>query len=170
MKKIFRGIQNLIAYAKLIWNDRDYDHAFLYQLLSFKLSRMEKFFASPSAQRMDADEISAAIGACRDALERVMNDNYLEDEVEAFDKKWGVRCCPNCGGLFCDCFPVYGGNGKEIIAHKLVLEYPNALNEEQRKAAREEALELAVRQQDCFLDDMERAFDIIARCSSGWWD
>jgi len=54
--RVFRGIRNFIAYAPIIWRDRDFDFAFLLVLLEFKLRRMSKFFLSADAYTKGAKE------------------------------------------------------------------------------------------------------------------
>jgi hypothetical protein len=41
LKDIRYGIGNLIAYAPLLWRDRDWDHTYMWKLLLKKLKRME---------------------------------------------------------------------------------------------------------------------------------
>ena len=40
------GISNLIVWFPIIWKDRDWDHTFMLDILSFKLHRMNKYFHS----------------------------------------------------------------------------------------------------------------------------
>jgi hypothetical protein len=62
------GIENLIAYAPIIWRDRDWDHADLTRLLEFKLRRMaahfEKYGHHLSSER-DAKQIREAAILCK---------------------------------------------------------------------------------------------------------
>lgn len=42
VKNVFRGLTNLVIYAKLIYRDRDWDYCYLYEMMEFKLKRMRK--------------------------------------------------------------------------------------------------------------------------------
>lgn len=50
---ITRGIKNLVYWFPLIWNDRDWDHAYMEYILLHKLKRMYKRFSDPTATYVD---------------------------------------------------------------------------------------------------------------------
>lgn len=171
MRQIIRGIRNLITYAPLIWRDRDWDHSYLLEMLIFKLRHMEAAFASDAAWTQDADEIAAQIKLCHEALARAWEDDYRADELAAHREKWGRSCCPKCGGLFCDCFPVYEKDGESIISHEMVHEYPGAHgDEEQQQQASDERIAIYQRQEDDKNADLRDAFSLMAKRILWWWD
>lgn len=45
IKHIVRGFKNLVKWFKVIWNDRDFDHYYLYVILEKKLKSIEETFS-----------------------------------------------------------------------------------------------------------------------------
>lgn len=69
MKNIFKGIKNIIDYAPIIFQDRDYDYEYLLTLMEFKLDRMHKFFDNSNISTEDATTAQ-----------------QIKDTLDAFDK------------------------------------------------------------------------------------
>jgi hypothetical protein len=82
------GVQNLIAFFPVVWQDRDWDYHYWIRLNIFKLRRMEKLLREHgnhvNAER-DADNIRKAVLA----LERLEKDDYILDVNMWVDKKYG---------------------------------------------------------------------------------
>lgn len=76
------GITNLIQWLPIIWQDRDWDHAYLEELMLFKLTRMYKRFSNPEETYVDWDGEHAkdlkALRICITILERRKNNFYYE--------------------------------------------------------------------------------------------
>jgi hypothetical protein len=69
------GFKNLWDYLPLIWATRDWDYAYLYELVIFKMKRMQKNFIGN--QILYEDKITAhQIKTAYMALERVTKDEY----------------------------------------------------------------------------------------------
>ncbi len=76
---IKQGIRNLVIWFPVIWFDRWWDHSFLYSILRFKLSLMEKGFRTygiSTRSEQDADNIKK----CKLLLDRLTNDAYIDYE------------------------------------------------------------------------------------------
>ena len=170
MRQIIRGIRNLIAFVPLIWRDRDWDYCFLLEMLVFKLRRMEAAFVSDAAVSLDSEKAAASIKFCHETLARAWEDDYRADELAAHEGKWGRSCCPKCGGLFCECFPVYGKESGDIVAYSHVTEYPKANGEEEEKQARNERIAIYLRQDDDKKTDLRDAFGLMGERILWWWD
>jgi hypothetical protein len=74
------SIKNLIKWFPIIWNDRDWDSAYIEEMLLFKLNNMYKRFSDPNATYVDWDSKHAkpalkALKLCIQILER-RQDNY----------------------------------------------------------------------------------------------
>ena len=169
MRQIIRGIRNLIAFAPLIWRDRDFDYSYLLEMLVFKLHRMEAAFGPARSVTLDADERAKELKLCHDALARALEDDYRAEELAAHQQKWGRKCCPKCGGLFCDCFPVYGKDGS-IISHELVLEYPGAHGDDEQEQAFDERIAIYLQQDIDKDNDLKIAFRLMGERILWWWD
>jgi len=90
LRNIATGIKNLIAFTPIIWNDRDWDHAFLLELLEFKLRRMAKFIGE-RGQHLDANVDAARIAEAADICRRLRTDDYYKLLWRAFFDKYPLR-------------------------------------------------------------------------------
>ena len=78
---IRRGIRNLIAYAPIIWRDRDFDWGFLAELMEFKLRRMCK--SSEHWCHTGAEDCRKEMTLCVNLLKRIREEDYPMDSVYA---------------------------------------------------------------------------------------
>ena len=79
-KYIYNSIKNLIKWFPIIWRDRDWDHAYIEDMLLFKLNNMYKRFSDPNTTYVDWDSKHAkpalkALNLCVKILER-RRDNW----------------------------------------------------------------------------------------------
>lgn len=76
------GITNLFLYFKIIWNDRQWDHAYLEELTLFKYKLMYKRMCSKNNivdwSVYDQVKSKKALKICINILERRKNDFYTE--------------------------------------------------------------------------------------------
>ncbi len=84
MRDWWRGLRNLWSYAPIIWRDRDWDQAYLYELLHFKLKRMESCLRAGGHVHASRDAAQIRVAAA--CLKRVMDDDYWP--AAAFDYGW----------------------------------------------------------------------------------
>ena len=78
---IKQGTKNLVIWFPVIWHDRWWDHSFLFSILRFKLSLMEKGFRKygvSTRSEQDADNIKK----CEVLLDRLINDAYIDYKEE----------------------------------------------------------------------------------------
>lgn len=77
MKKFINGIKNTFLYHKVLKNDFDWDYSSIFELIKFKLQRMEKYFReSPQLlenQLRYAEQMKVAIN--------ILDAGYLSDAV-----------------------------------------------------------------------------------------
>lgn len=67
-----RGISNIIDYAPLVWRTREWDYSYLYEMIIFKLKRMEICLDDTYLHsEKDAKDIKVA----RICLERLVDDD-----------------------------------------------------------------------------------------------
>lgn len=81
------GIPNLIAYAPLIWKDRDWDSGNLMHLMEFKLRRMVDCFQKHS-NHWDSAAQAAAMKECADILYRIRNETHQEEAYKEHYAGW----------------------------------------------------------------------------------
>lgn len=86
IKHIIRGFKNLKKWLKVIWNDRDFDHYYLYVILEKKLSSIEETFSDVN-QIHQIDEsrlhILRYVKIARILINRLMVDDFNTDEERA---------------------------------------------------------------------------------------
>jgi len=77
------SIKNLIKWFPIIWNDRDWDHGYVEDMLLFKLNNMYKRFSNPdlTCVNWEVEHVKPALkalGLCVKILERRRNNWYTE--------------------------------------------------------------------------------------------
>ncbi|ODA08268.1 hypothetical protein [Paenibacillus polymyxa] len=76
IKGIRDGVSNLIKWFPIIWNDRDFDQAYLYKIIHRKLENMEEFFESKHTFSVEAPQVAKEIQEAREKLGRVITDEH----------------------------------------------------------------------------------------------
>jgi hypothetical protein len=73
---VLYGIQNLIKYFNVIWNDRDWDFNYFFYLLKKKLECMEAYirrYGNHEDSEQDADNIKK----CIELINKLIEDDYI---------------------------------------------------------------------------------------------
>jgi len=88
--EIIKKIIRLIKWIPVIWNDRDWDYLYLINIMTFKLSQMEKYFIK-SEILIDKDKhfITQRIKTLKKFLNKVYDEEYEAEFLEILDKKYG---------------------------------------------------------------------------------
>lgn len=88
-----RKIKRIIAWLLVLWEDEDWDHAYLFRILRFKLSSMEKFFRTRGM--LANREVNALqMKRCMIIIDRLIADDYYENIMRGpFKHKWYEREC-----------------------------------------------------------------------------
>jgi len=87
-RNITEGIKNLIIWFPVIWNDRQWDHYFIYKILHKKLDLAEHFFRY-NGNHLNAEDDADKIKVCVILLDRLLKDEYDTRAFKDFYKKWG---------------------------------------------------------------------------------
>lgn len=90
IRNISYGVENLIKWFPIIWQDRDWDHWFLYNIIHFKLKEMENLYRK-YGWNVHAEKTAGKIKLCKCLLNRLIKDEYLENALKPCEKKWGER-------------------------------------------------------------------------------
>jgi hypothetical protein len=69
------GIKNLITYFNIIWRDRDWDHVFILELLSFKLEKQAKYLKNRNFHTRSSRD-SEIIMTCVRLIKLIKEDYY----------------------------------------------------------------------------------------------
>lgn len=80
---MIKQIKNLIRWFPIIWEDRDWDHGYVEEMLLFKLNNMYKRFSDPDTTYVDwgtkyAKPALKALKLCVQILERRRDNYYTE--------------------------------------------------------------------------------------------
>jgi hypothetical protein len=82
------GLSNLWAYLPIIWQDRDWDHAYLLDLWEFKFRRMARMHLE-HGNAVGSEKIGKQLLLCAELCVRIREDKYDDVDTDAHDKKWG---------------------------------------------------------------------------------
>lgn len=80
------GLGNIFKWWKVIYNDRDYDQHYIYQLLYFKLKNMEDFYRSDKAWSATAIKTADEIKVAKNLCKRLAEENYLHNALAEHEK------------------------------------------------------------------------------------
>lgn len=75
------GVKNIIYWFPIVWQDRWWDHIFLYSILNHKLKQMEKGFREDGCH-VYHEQDAKKIKICVLLLDRLQNDAYIDYKNE----------------------------------------------------------------------------------------
>jgi len=78
MKQFFKGIKNLISWFKVIYNDRDWDNAYMEIMLYKKLCGIHRALMQDEYVTTSRKKSIQALLICIAILERRLNEWYME--------------------------------------------------------------------------------------------
>lgn len=78
----------LIKWFPIIWNDRQWDQLFFYEIIRMKLILMEEAFRSPCAYYKYSNKEAKNMRLCILLLDRLIKDNYMDNFHEYHYQKW----------------------------------------------------------------------------------
>jgi len=95
-RNIFQGVKNIKYFFPVIWNDRDWDDWYIYELLHVKLKKMGRYFEnSPWLDDTEKDQICIEIKEAIVLCERILC--YDEYGICRFvDEDGNVPCVDIC--------------------------------------------------------------------------
>lgn len=78
----------LVQYLPIIWKDRDFDHAYIFIMLQYKLKRTREHIVDHQFISK-ADEVGAEIKVAEDMIEDHFHKDWTEKEQAAHEAKYG---------------------------------------------------------------------------------
>ena len=84
------GIKNVCTWLPIIWEDRQFDHGYLYTILGKKLKLMETFFLSDDTNVVNAKKYGKQIKIARILCNRLETEDYSNPNKWA-DWKYSIR-------------------------------------------------------------------------------
>lgn len=141
-------------FAKIGWNNYDFDHSYLYELMLFKLQRIEAALKNGYAEHDKSTLQSIRISI--KLLKRITANSYFYF-TDLHSKKWGP--------LTYNFSEIENINSSELIFTR-----KNALTEEQKQLEKNEFLKAYQKDAQQEMRDIRLLFDIMKKYSKTWWD
>lgn len=85
------NVKRTIEWLPIIWQDRDWDHAYILRILKYKLSRVRKCITGNNIIE-GATRVGKQIAYAEFLIDRILEDDYHKDEWAKHEKKWGPYC------------------------------------------------------------------------------
>ena len=150
------GIENLFKWTPVIWRDRDWDHHFLFEILAFKISNMERSFRK-YGHHVEAEKDANNMSMCVETLHRLMEEDYQKKAFKKHDEKWGEPSLK-----FID------SDKKDF--KQLLIERPNVKTKEDEEQERKEFRYCLKEEERLTKQDIDYIFDMLKKHIREWWD
>lgn len=88
LRRFGRAVARLFAYAPIIWRNEDWDWAYLFELMEFKIRRMQNVHEGDTIHlhhKRRARELQIAAHL----LKRIRTDDYASKDYDEYLEKWG---------------------------------------------------------------------------------
>lgn len=141
------GLRNLWKWRKVVWNDRPWDYVYIFKALRFKLEDTQKCI---DGTFVGSEEEVKKIKSLIEAIDRIIEDDYVSEEYKEMDKKYGTLEM-----LFND-------------DNTITMTRTN-LKEEDKETERKETLALAELEADRRQNDINFVFDTMKNDIQRWW-
>ena len=153
--KVKYGVQNLIKWFPLIWNDRDWDWHYWLEMNIKKLEGMEESIRNGCHTRceFDADKIKLALLA----LKRLEADDYHDNAFMFHNKKWGK-------------LKTSWGEKDELNCREWLSSRDKARTDKEIEQERKESRRLFRHADYLQKQDIRYANEIITKYLFHWWD
>lgn len=74
-------------YIPLLWSDRDWDHAFLLNMMQFKIKRMKELHIR-CKRHVGVEKTIKQLLICEQLLDRLAKDEYTDKTYQEHNEKW----------------------------------------------------------------------------------
>jgi len=155
-RSIKYGIENLVAWFPIIWNDRDWDHNYLYVILRKKLSRME-YLQRNYGHSVEAERIAKQLKICKLLFDRLIKDKHADSFFDKHSKKWSKVIFS-----FSD---VNKNNVREVT-----IDRTNIKIEKDKEKERKEFLRICEHENYLINQDIEYFCKLFRKHVRRWWD
>lgn len=141
------GLRNLWKWRSVVWNDRPWDYVYIFKALRFKLDETQRCI---DGTFVGAEEEAAKIRSLIEAIDRILEDDYVSEEYKEMDRKYGKL---------------------EMIFHEdnTITTTRKNLKEEDRETERQETLTLAELEAERRQQDINFVFDTMKNDIQRWW-
>lgn len=152
--QFFNRAIRTIQYFPIIWKNEDWDYTYIYDLMAYKLKRIEKYLKNDTIC-VGSQRQSRQVKICRILLERLLEDNYCEQEWKKHEEKWGE---------------LKNKNGKKYKSSVEVIFYRDKCRtEEDKNLERKESDYLWNKEEEMRKGDLEMFWRIFKKYHRHWW-
>lgn len=141
------GLRNLWKWRSVVWNDRPWDYVYIFKALRFKLDETQRCI---DGTFVGADEEAAKIRSLIDAIDRILEDDYVKEEYDEMDRKYGK-------------LEMIFNNDNSLTMTR------ENLKEEDKETERKETLALAELEAERRQQDINFVFDTMKNDIQRWW-
>ena len=155
------GVSNLIRWVPVIWQDRDWDHHYFYDMMYHKLKYMEEFLTSDKTVAMHRPKHLRQLKIAKNLAKRIVDDEYLERADLPVKRLYGVD-------HYSDMLQM---NPVRTTKHGTAYSYDLKPEYEDMKPHPEDYWKRRTEHVD-YMEKQDRQMlgDIIAKYSPWWWD
>ena len=141
------GLRNLWKWRSVVWNDRPWDYVYIFKALRFKLDETQRCI---DGTFVGADEEAAKIRSLIEAIDRILEDDYVSEEYKEMDRKYGKL---------------------EMIFNddNTITTTRENLKEDDKETERKETLALAELEAERRQQDINFVFDTMKNDIQRWW-
>jgi hypothetical protein len=79
--EFFKGLRNLLTWFSIIWNDRDYDDHYIWEILKFKLKKHSKY-TKLKDRHLSSHRDSEIISLCANLIDKIQHETYLYEFLD----------------------------------------------------------------------------------------
>jgi hypothetical protein len=80
IRKFFKSVNSLIRWFPIIWNDRDWDHHYIFEILKHKLIFMSKSIREKDNHTL-AEYDANRMMLCVRLIDKVQNEDYMNELI-----------------------------------------------------------------------------------------
>jgi len=156
-KNLYSKIKNLIIWFPIIWNDKNWDYAYLLKILEFKLTLMRDTLKKNNI----TTSVNRQVKQIDYALYLLKDKEHIEKEQKEWDAKWGEV------DYFPEEFSIKVDQG---ISYSRLWTLKKEHTEEEYQQAYKEMSELYDLEYKRIEDRWNRLFKHLKLYMKGWWD
>jgi len=158
IKHIPRNLKRVIVWIPVIWNDSNWDYWAIFNILGFKLGRMEKDFMSDKSVSVYAPIAAKQMRYAQFLIGRIMEDDYCKEEREKHEERWGKL--------------IWGSRPSKSHPDHFVLDLHRVKAREtgSDEIEKKQSLEIMTLEEQRKEKDLDRLFRHIRKYINRWWD
>lgn len=155
LRRYYERIKRSLTYAKFGWLHYDFDGAFIYDLMAFKMRRLLDCLIHGHAiqEKENMDALREAIKIC----DRLHEGRYDEKYYKVHEKKWGK--------LKTWFTPIEGSTSSKWNSSR-----KNIKTKADEKAERKDHIKIWDLEEQDRVADIDRLAEILKKYERSWWD